>query len=92
MILWTKIKQCEYALNTPLLEYIFVKGNICKNGRGCCAFSSAITRGTSEFIYKALILGNKPINCSSQTLHIVKPHKCQTSPELPSSQIAIYFA
>ena len=27
----------------PLLEYIFVKRNIHKNGRGFCAFSSAIT-------------------------------------------------
>ena len=36
-------KICKYALNTPLLEYIFVKRNVRKNGRGFCAFSSAIT-------------------------------------------------
>ena len=42
MILWTN-KICKYALNTPLLGYIFVKRNVCKNGRGFCAFSSAIT-------------------------------------------------
>ena len=27
----------------PLLEYIFVKTNVHKNGRGFCAFSSVIT-------------------------------------------------
>ena len=30
----------------PLLEYIFVKRNVRKNGRGFCAFSSAITSHT----------------------------------------------
>ena len=33
---------CKYALITPLLEYIFIK-SVGKKGRGCCAFSSAIT-------------------------------------------------
>ena len=42
-----------------LRSYIFVKRSMHKKRHGCCAFSSAITGGTGEFMYKALILGNK---------------------------------
>ena len=41
-----------------LRSYIFVKRNVHKKRRGCCTFSSAITGGTGEFMYKASILGN----------------------------------
>ena len=43
----------------PLLAYIFVKRNVCNKGRGSCAFSSASQGGTGEFMYNALMLGNK---------------------------------
>ena len=53
---------CEFssAITSRLFlcSYAFVK-NVHKKRRGCCAFSSAITGGTGEFMYKALILGNK---------------------------------
>ena len=42
-----------------LRSYIFVKRNVHKKRRGCCAFSSTITGDTGEFMYKASILGNK---------------------------------
>ena len=38
---------------------IFCKKKRTQNGRDFCAFSSVITGGTGEFMYKASILGNK---------------------------------
>ena len=40
----------KYALIMPFLAYIFVKTNISKKGRGCCAFCSEI-RGKYRWIY-----------------------------------------
>ena len=53
---------CKYALITPLLAHIFVKRNVRKKGRGCCALiffcNYNYQGGTGEFIYKASIIGN----------------------------------
>ena len=51
----------KYALITSLLAYIFVKRNVHKKGCGCCAFLLQSQGGTGEFMYKALILGNKQL-------------------------------
>ena len=36
-------KNLQICIDHILLAYIFVERNICKKGRGCCEFSSAIT-------------------------------------------------
>ena len=52
---------CKYALITPLLAYIFVKRNVRKKGVVALQFLLQSQGGTGEFMYKALILGNKQL-------------------------------
>ena len=48
--------------------------------------------GTGNFIYKASILAGQQKALLKYDSLIVQPHKCCIPPELPSLQIAIYFA
>ena len=54
---------CKYALIMPLLAYIFVKRNMQEGVWLLCIFfhNHNYQIDTGEFIYKALILGNKQL-------------------------------
>ena len=82
----------QYVLITPLLAYIFVKRNVCKMRCNGCTFSSIITIIWEVQVNLSTRLQYQTTDSSSQARQIMKPHKCHTPPEMPSSQIAIYFA
>ena len=74
-----KSRICKYELIPLLLAYIFVKKGTQEDACLLCIFfcNHNYLGGTGEFIYKA----NKQL---LRNMMIMKPQKCNKSPELPS--------